>query len=265
MGSTLNGSGTLDAYGGMAIDTTESITHLSGVTLNNHGTATWTGLHSGGIYASNGATINNLAGATFNAQVDGRLTWDPAQAGGPAPPVFNNAGSFIRSGDTNQTDINIPFNNTGSVDVQAGFLHLGESDYPIVSTSTGSFTGAAGTTLYLTAENLTASSSIAGDTVSSGRRDRCRQLSGGQRHRRQRRHLHRPDPRGGQRARHLWHGQLQPLLRRPGDPDDRHADGPDNGGTLTGTDSFVVNGMFTWACSTLDGPFAIDAYGGHDV
>ena len=266
-GSTLNGSGTIDAYGGMTIDTA-GISYLSGVTLNNHGSATWTGYS--GIYASNGTTINNLAGATFNAQVDGRLTWDPAYAGGPAPPVFNNAGSFIRSGDSNETDINIPFNNTGSVSVQAGFLHLGESDYSIVSTSTGSFTGAAGTTLYLTSEDLTASSSIAGDTVWLGGVNDAGSYDAG-------------TTTGAFST--TFTGTILGLgssldvgaglgfFQTGGTVDfSPSAGGPVTlttgaltvySGTLTGIDSFDANGPFTWENgSTLSGPFTIDAYGG---
>src|SRR5262249_4363280 len=155
-----------DAYGGMAIATHDYPTSLAGVTLNNHGAATWTGYSA--IYVSDGATINNLAGATFDAQVDGRLTRDPSQPGSLPPLAFNNAGTFTRSGDTNTTDINIAFNNAGSVAVEAGTLHIGETEYPILSTSTGSFTGCAGTTLDLTGESLTTSSSIAGDTVILG-------------------------------------------------------------------------------------------------
>ncbi len=268
-GSTLSGSGTIDAYGGMTIDTA-GISYLSGVTLNNHGTATWTG--SSGIYASNGATINNLAGATFNAQADDSLTWDPAYAGGPAPPVFNNAGSFIRSGDTNETDINIPFNNTGSVSVQAGFLHLGESDYPILSTSTGSFTGAAGTTLYLTSEDLTASSSIAGDTVWLGGVNDAGSYDAGT-------------------ATVAFSTTFTGAIIGLGNSLDVGGLGsfqaggtvgfsPSSGGpvtlttgtltvhsgTLTGIDSFVATGMFTWENgSTLSGSGTIDAYGGMTI
>jgi hypothetical protein len=262
-GSTLSGSGTLDAYGGMAIDTTQSISYLSGLTLNNHGTAIWTGLNYGSIYASNGATVNNMTGATFNAQVDGRLTWDPAVAGGPAPPVFNNAGTFIRSGDANQTDINIPFNNTGSVSLQAGFLHLGESDYPIVSTSTGSFTGAAGTTFYLTDEVLTAASSLAGDTVSLGRVTDAGNYTAAS---------------GTSANNATFTGPVQNL----GNSFDVYGTVSFNpaspvtlttgtftvhdGATLSGVDSFAANGPFSLGVeTTLSGPYTIDAWGGMSI
>ena len=41
-GDMLSGPFTIDAYGGMAL-TTYSNNYIDGVTLNNHGTATWTG------------------------------------------------------------------------------------------------------------------------------------------------------------------------------------------------------------------------------
>src|SRR5262249_47447096 len=152
------GPWTLDAEGGMGISSLAGLyVSINGVTLNNHADATWTGAGGpGNIRASNGAAINNLAGATFTAQGGAGINWDTSQPG-PAP-AFNNAGSFIRSGDTGTTAVNIPFNNTGSVAVQAGALQLGATGYSSdpISTSTGSFTGAAGTTLSLFTEDLTA-------------------------------------------------------------------------------------------------------------
>ena len=115
------GSGTLDAYGGMTIDTTTSISYLNGVTLNNHGTAAWTGLNFGGIHASNGATINNLAGATWNAQGNITLFWDSSQ---PGPQPAFNSWSFHKFRRRALIDLQPAFNNTGTVDVQDGTLSL---------------------------------------------------------------------------------------------------------------------------------------------
>ncbi|MFI5461718.1 MAG: hypothetical protein ACHRXM_40555, partial [Isosphaerales bacterium] len=61
--STISGIGTIDAYGGVTVISAT----LSGVTLNNHATATWR-VNDGngvGINLSSGAAIDNLAGATF--------------------------------------------------------------------------------------------------------------------------------------------------------------------------------------------------------
>ena len=260
-GYTLSGPFALDAYGGMTITTSSGASTLDGVTLNNHGSATWTG--SGAIRASDGATINNLAGATFNAQADGEFTWDTSQSG-PAP-AFNNAGTFTRSGDSGATDIEIAFNNTGSVDVQAGFLHVGQSGSAIVSTSTGSFTGAAGTTLYLAAEDLTASSSIAGDTVSlSGVTDAgsYQAVSGTGAN-----DVSFTGPILGV-GNSIGIGGTVSFSPTSGGPVTLTTGALTvlPSGTLTGIDSFVVNGLFTLSDGyTLSGPFTIDAYGGMTI
>ena len=88
------GAMTVDAYGG--IDVTWS--SLDGVTLNNHGTATWTGSWLGIV---DGAVFNNLAGATFLDQNNGgdqgtaRLGETP---GGGSGGTFNNAGTYRETG-----------------------------------------------------------------------------------------------------------------------------------------------------------------------
>jgi len=122
-GSTLSGPWAIDAYGGMTVNAAGYLINLDGATINNeaNSVANWTGTE--GIAAGGGATINNLAGATFNAQADAEFIWDTSQPG-PAP-AFNNAGTFTRSGDASFTDIQIAFNNTGSVNAQAGTLDLG--------------------------------------------------------------------------------------------------------------------------------------------
>ena len=63
IGGTLSGSGELNANGGMSLEGYRKF--LNGRTLNNAATAAWSGGH---IFAYNGAVINNLAGATFDAQ-----------------------------------------------------------------------------------------------------------------------------------------------------------------------------------------------------
>jgi hypothetical protein len=259
---TLNGSGTLDAYGGMAVSQSSSYLDLGGVTINNHAAATWTG--TGTIRGSGGAAINNLAGATFDVQADAQFLWDSTQ---PGPyPVFNNAGSFTRSGDANETNIDIPFNNAGTVAVQAGYLHLVVEDYAALSTSGGSFTGAAGTTLKLTGEDLTASSVVAGDTVilvGVTEAGSYQAVS------------------GTAASNVTFTGPILGVgsslgigVEGPSTVSFSPASGGpvtlttgtltvEPGATLTGTDSFTTTGMFTVSDgSRLSGPFTVDACGG---
>ena len=117
---------------------------IDGTTLNNHGAAACGRAGVIGISLDDGAVFNNLAGATFTADAvssgDGVSGVDIGGNGS-----FNNTGTFIAStplGD--QVFCEVPFNNAGSVVVQQGELDLG---YNARATSTGSFTGAAGTTL----------------------------------------------------------------------------------------------------------------------
>ena len=96
-------------------------------TLNNRGTMAWSG---GTIYTKNSRspTINNLAGGTFDARVDGTIS-KTGTAG-----TFNNSGLFKKSAGVGSTCVYWPFNNTGTVSVQAGTLELRGG-----GTSTGTF------------------------------------------------------------------------------------------------------------------------------
>ena len=144
--STLTGSGTVDAYGGLNLSGYE--VSIQGTTLNNHAAATWGA--GGGNYdtLSAGAVLNNMTGATF--------TIVNSSGGELRGGLFNNAGSFTTStavgGDV---DINSTFVNTGTVDVQGGELDLAGDG---ATSSTGSFSGAAGTLLSLYDEVLAPSS-----------------------------------------------------------------------------------------------------------
>jgi hypothetical protein len=142
-GSSVSGRFTIDAEGGLTLSSAGSFLHLTGVALDNHGTASWTG--GPGIFAANGAAINNLPGATFNAQANAELVWDTSLPG-PAP-AFNNAGAFVRSGGTGATDIQIAFNNSGAVSTQAGTLDLG-SGVGGGTTNSGQIVVSPGATIY---------------------------------------------------------------------------------------------------------------------
>ncbi len=76
----------------------------------------------GGASFVTGGGIYNLAGAIFEVQNDAPI-WN-AQF---TAPRFYNAGLFRKSAGTGTTSINVPFNNTGTVDVQTGALNVGSS------------------------------------------------------------------------------------------------------------------------------------------
>jgi hypothetical protein len=114
---------------------------LSGCALNNRGLCT---LLSGDLGLSNGATINNLAGGTFELVADGTFSGSPAPAGG----TFNNKGTFRKStSGTTQFGTTIPpqgpdFNNAGLVNVVSGQFNL------MGGVSSGQFQTAAGAVLW---------------------------------------------------------------------------------------------------------------------
>lgn len=83
--------------------------------IANRGTATWT--CPGNIQASEGATWNNLTGATFDVQNDGLFNGSVEET-----PTFNNltGGLFKKSAGTGTSIIGINFNNEGTVDLQSG-------------------------------------------------------------------------------------------------------------------------------------------------
>jgi hypothetical protein len=130
---------------------------LDSRTLNNNGTASWFG--TGNIQLANGAILNNLAGATFQVQIDDAFSTTGALS------VFNNVGTFVQLNSTGVTTIAAPFFNTGSVQVQTGTLILSQG-----GVSTGSFTVSPGATLNFAGgtHGLRAASSIAGDGTGAG-------------------------------------------------------------------------------------------------
>ena len=150
---TLSGTGVVDANGGIEIS--NSAGKALGGTLNNAGSAIWTG--TGEIRFEPGAAFNNLAGASFDVETDADVHW----GGGAA--AFNNAGTFIKSAGTGETVfpagdkfVGIAFNNTGTVQVLSGSLNLAGGGM-----SSGSFTSApAGSLTFEGNHTLTASSSV---------------------------------------------------------------------------------------------------------
>ncbi len=117
-GGRLQGTGTLIADGGMLIE--GSSTKYLERTVDNTGTATWTG---GTISATAEGVFNNLVGATFDAQSNNSISG-----------TFNNAGTLLKSAGTSFSSFST-MNNTGSVQVQIGTLAVSSGG----GNSSGSF------------------------------------------------------------------------------------------------------------------------------
>ncbi|MBI4331411.1 MAG: hypothetical protein HY673_09035, partial [Chloroflexi bacterium] len=131
-GGNITGAGAKTNSGALNV-TGGSSRNLSSSTLNNSGTVNWAGGTPWTFeYTS---TANNLFGATFNIQGDNTLS---TYASGTRN--FNNAGTLNKSGGTGTATFYVPFNNTGTVNVNSGKLNLaaGLSNF---SSSTSTLTG----------------------------------------------------------------------------------------------------------------------------
>ncbi|MBI3421978.1 MAG: SBBP repeat-containing protein [Acidobacteria bacterium] len=144
-GGTMSGSGVTDATGGLVLSGGGK--SLSGRTLNNVGLATWT---AGDLNFGSSAVLNNLVGATFDAQNNLNML-------GGGNGTFNNAGLFKKSTGTGTTGVFVTFNNTGSVQLLSGTLSFAGG------THTGPFTGSAGTVF-----DFTPSGSASTSTFNAG-------------------------------------------------------------------------------------------------
>ena len=147
-GGTLGGTGTTNANGGMALS---GQPFLNGQTLNNVGTATWSG---SAFLIQNGAVLNNQVGATWNHETDSSIQFE-----GGTVPVFNNAGTFEKTGGTSTSGGGVSnavtFNNTGTVTDSSGILSI--SNVGVCSgTCAGSWSVASGATLQLGSGSTTA-------------------------------------------------------------------------------------------------------------
>ncbi|RME85977.1 MAG: hypothetical protein D6775_01350, partial [Caldilineae bacterium] len=126
-GGTVSGSGAFTVNSPLNISGSNA-KYLSGRTLSNGGTATWTG--TGYIYLNSGAVFDNQAGATFDIQTDSWVDWSVGDIG-----HFNNAGTVTKSAGSGVAGFDVAFNNSSAVNVNSGTLKLrkGGSD-------TGDFT-----------------------------------------------------------------------------------------------------------------------------
>jgi len=160
--AVLSTSGVVDAYGGLTILTgTNDPTVIDGTTLSNHGAATLdTTAGPGPVGLAQGATINNLAGASFAITGPGGVI----AAQDNSAVAFNNAGSLTCDVASNGSfGINVPFSNSGSVSVQQGTFNLS------TATNSGTVTVASGTTLGASTYTQTAGATILnGATLNGG-------------------------------------------------------------------------------------------------
>src|SRR5262249_46962136 len=110
-GTTLSGTGTVDAEGGLSL---AGINSLMGTALINHAAATWQlpGGTTNGIDLYSGASIDNLAGASFAITGPDPLSGVIEDHGSGVS--FINAGSFTASTGID-VNVNVPFANSGSV------------------------------------------------------------------------------------------------------------------------------------------------------
>jgi hypothetical protein len=158
---TFDGGGVTLAEGGITIAASNDVNNtvfIGKQPLNNAGLATWSS-RGGIVFSDRFAVINNLPGATFDAQNDE----DEVMAGAtvtPPFPQFNNAGAFVKSNGTNTTLIRqVAFNNSGVVEVRRGVLNLAGG-----GKSRGAFKIDAASVLQFGSDhNLGATSSIAGE------------------------------------------------------------------------------------------------------
>jgi hypothetical protein len=155
-GGTMQGVASTTVNGGMNISGPNGKT-LDQRTLTIPGDATVTWAGTGNIGLSNGAVINNQAGATFLVQTDGdqRIVAN----GFANTSAFNNAGTFRKFLSTGTVTVEIPFSNSGTIDLQTGTLVLADGGM-----SSGSFTVAQGSTLNFGGgtHRLDANSSVSG-------------------------------------------------------------------------------------------------------
>jgi hypothetical protein len=263
-GGTLAGAGSLTAAGGAAISSGGT---LDGRTLDIPAGTTATASDPpswGPIAAANGARIVN--DGTF---IDQLHRWYIGGGG----LTFDNYGRFVRAvgGDDGTFDTTVEgvFNNYGSVEVQSGGLEFAGDGLACVSS--GTFTGDPGTRLSLGDQVTTLSQGLTGDVVQIGVIPGSH--TGGS-----------YTIAGPYRANATATASVVAFTGPVGDAQGNAGAwgiygttdfSPASGGpatltfsslymqaTLSGTDSFVVSGPFTWTGGTLAGPGGLTAQGG---
>ena len=111
--------GTLNIAGNFSIATSAAV-YLYGGTLNlSDGTGTWTGLYN--LYIDNNSTFTIGAGSTLDAQADVTIQHVDGIANDTSEVVV--AGTLEKT-EGNGTTIDMPVNDSGSIDVLSGAVYL---------------------------------------------------------------------------------------------------------------------------------------------
>jgi hypothetical protein len=111
---TIQNFGTARVLPGGTMTLSSSTKTLVNQTLENQGTATW----SGGTIQLNAATVSNVAGATFDVTANVSMT----NIGGS--PLFTNAGTLARTSATGIATISVSLTHTGGMNIQTGTMSL---------------------------------------------------------------------------------------------------------------------------------------------
>jgi len=135
VGGLTGGEGILNTLSGSTSNINGSSVFLSGSRVwNNHGTVNWNG--SGGSSDSfhmQGTTqFNNLAGGVFNDNTNATVS---AQLQPFSSPSISNAGTWVKTGTSPETNIAPLFSNSGTVTVNSGILQISGN-----GTDTGTYT-----------------------------------------------------------------------------------------------------------------------------
>jgi hypothetical protein len=137
-GGQMRGSGRTIIPAGATLNVSNPVlVSVATRTLENGGTVLWTG--AGNLGVSDGGVITNRPGALFHVQSPASFTLNGFDSG-----RIDNAGTFRKSAEAGTTAVggSTTFNNSGTVDLQAGALSLGGG-----GTHSGSFTVPVGTAL----------------------------------------------------------------------------------------------------------------------
>lgn len=177
MSGTMSGGGTTVIKAGATLDIANDFTVvLNSRPLDNSGTVFWEGT---GVLLLNNSSITNRPGALFHAQNAATIS---VQSGAL---LFENAGTFRKSGGTTAVPTGLAFNNSGAVEIQSGTLRLsgggahsgsfavaGSSALILVGTHTAdansSFTGSGGLTISGGTADLAGLVNVSGSNTFSG-------------------------------------------------------------------------------------------------
>jgi hypothetical protein len=160
----LSGAGSLDIGASATLNITGSGPKpLAGGTINNGGLTVWS---TGDLQASRNAVFNNLAAGVF------RILSNQTFADTSSNSLLNNAGILEKTGGGGLSTIQLPFHNSGTVDVHNGTLNFtGGYTQTGGSTLLDGGTLSASTSLNIQGGMLTGSGTINANVVNGGRVD----------------------------------------------------------------------------------------------